>query len=116
MTEKQLKKLKRIELLELLIDQATEMEALQKKLEEAEAALQDRTIMLEKAGSIAEAALQINKVFAAVDLAAQDYLDNAKRTARLEAEAMLAEARAKCAQMEEEARKSQTPPVQEADQ
>ena len=78
MTEKELRKLKRVELLELLVEQATEMEELRSQLEEARRALADREILLKKAGSIAEAALALNQVFEAADRAARDYVNSVK--------------------------------------
>ena len=76
MTEKELKKLKNIDLLEMLIAQSREVEALRGKLEKAEKQLQDREIVLEKAGSIADAALRLNGVFEAAQMAAEQYLDS----------------------------------------
>lgn len=79
MTGKELKKLSRAELLELLLQQSREMERLQRKLDRAEKQLQSRQIMLEEAGNIAEAALRINEVFEAAQQAADQYLENVKR-------------------------------------
>ena len=62
MTEKELKRLSRSELLELLLAQTKEAERLEKKLEKAERMLSDRRLQLEKAGDIAHAALEINGV------------------------------------------------------
>jgi len=76
MTDKELRKLSRSELLELLIDQMEENEKLRKQLEEATAKLQDRHIILKKAGSIANAALELNKVFEAADAAARQYVES----------------------------------------
>ena len=55
MTDKELKRLSRGELLEMLIAQASENEKLKQELEDAQAALQDRSIAIDNAGSIAEA-------------------------------------------------------------
>lgn len=85
MTEKELRKLKRVELLELLVEQTTEMEELKAQLEEAQKALEDRKILLEKAGSIAEAALALNRVFEAADRAARDYVASVKAACSCEA-------------------------------
>lgn len=74
MTDKELRRLSRSELLEMLIAQTEENRQLKIKLERAEAQLRDRRIAVEKAGSLAEAALQLNRVFDAVDKAAQQYL------------------------------------------
>ncbi|MBQ1271458.1 MAG: DNA repair protein [Clostridia bacterium] len=79
MTDKELRKLTRAELLEMLISQMKENERLQEQVEELAAQLEDRRIMLEEAGSIAEASLRLNGVFQAAEKAAQQYLDNIKR-------------------------------------
>ena len=52
MTEKELRKLGRAELLELLLEQAREFEALEHRLNAAEAALQSQQLQLETCGSI----------------------------------------------------------------
>ena len=82
MTDKELRKLRRVELLELLVDQAAEMEELRRQLDQANEALAQRKIQLEEAGSIAEAALRLNGVFEAADKAAQEYLDSAREMAQ----------------------------------
>lgn len=79
MTEKELKRLSRSELLELLLVQTRETERLTKKLERAEKLLSNRQLEMEKAGDIAHAALAINGVMEAAQAAAQQYLDNIKR-------------------------------------
>ena len=79
MTEKELHRLSRRELLEMLIAQTAENDRLKTRLEQAEAQLQDRRIAIDKAGSLAEAALSLNGVFQAADAAAQQYLDNIQR-------------------------------------
>lgn len=78
MTNKALRKMHRGELLELLLIQMSENERLQAELDAANAALKNRAIVAEQAGSIAEAALRLNDVFAAADAAAAQYLENIK--------------------------------------
>ena len=79
MTDKDLKKLSRGELLELLIAQMKENEQLKASLEEAQAQLDDRKIIIDKAGTLAEASLQLNGVFQAAEAAAAQYLENIER-------------------------------------
>lgn len=74
MTDKELKRLKRTELLEMLLKVSKENEALRQQLDEANKKLEDRQIIMANAGSIAEAALQINGVFDAAQKAADQYL------------------------------------------
>ena len=73
-----LRKLSKLQLLELLAQQEKELQALRKELAEKNAALEDRRIQLENAGSIAEAALKINEVFEAAQKAADQYLESLK--------------------------------------
>ena len=76
MTDQELKKLSRNDLLELLIDQAKELDRLREELNVANRKLRDRKIMIDNAGSIAEAALQLNGVFAAAQEACAQYMEN----------------------------------------
>ena len=99
MTEKELRKLNRYQLLELLIIQTERADTLQKKLENAEAEMNDKSIRLSVLGSIAEASLQLGGVFEAAQKAADLYLDAAKK----KAEEMEAEARQKALFIIEEA-------------
>ena len=72
----ELKKLKRADLLEILIAQGKEIERLEKELEEAREELNNRIISIENIGSMAEAAFKLNHVFEAADAAAKQYLEN----------------------------------------
>lgn len=79
MTNRELKKLSRVELLELLLEESRENERLRAQLEEANEKLHSRRIEMEDAGSIAEAALKLNGVFEAAQQAAEQYLENVRR-------------------------------------
>ena len=79
MTDKELRRLSRSELLEMLIAQTAENDQLKTRLEQAEAQLRDRRIAIDKVGSLAEAALSLNGVFQAAEAAAQQYLENIQR-------------------------------------
>ena len=81
MTDKELRKLSRAELLEMLIQQTERNEELEAELKKAKTELRNRAITIENAGSLAEAALQINGVFEAADRAAKQYLRNVQRMA-----------------------------------
>ena len=106
MTEKELKKLNRYQLLELLIIQTERADELQKKLDEVQALLDSRDVKLTVMGSIAEASLQLGGVFEAAQNAADTYLNAAKERAaaieeeaRKDAERILNEAKQKAAQI-----------------
>ena len=81
MTDQELRKLSRADLLELLLEQSKENERLREQLRQAEERLADRKIEIETAGSIAQAALQLNGVFEAAQKAADQYLENIQRLA-----------------------------------
>ena len=74
-----LRKLKRVELLEKLIEIAEKNEQLIAENQRLRNELENRKIEVQAAGSIAEAALQINGVFTAAQEAADQYLLNIKR-------------------------------------
>lgn len=82
MTEHELRKLSRLDLLELLLKQMEENEQLRAELEEARKQLESREILIENAGSIAQASLQLSRVFEAAQMAADVYLENVRRMAR----------------------------------
>lgn len=82
MTDKELKHLNRAELLELLLVQTEENERLKQQLQDARAQLEDRRLLMEECGTMAEAALKLNGVFDAVDKAVRQYLENVQRKAR----------------------------------
>lgn len=72
------KRMSRKELLELLVLQSKKIEELNDELKRVNGLLKDREIIISTSGSIAEAALKLNKVFETAQLAADQYLDNIK--------------------------------------
>ena len=108
MTEKELRKLNRAELLEMLIAQSKEVEDLRAQVAELQKRLDDREICLDQAGSIAEASVLLNGVFEAAQAAAQQYLENIQmlsgRQEQVCAE-MERKTRERCEAMELEAQK-----------
>ncbi len=81
MTDKELKKLSRKELLEMLVIQTRRTEALEKEIEDLKAKLKRKEIVVEKTGNLAEAALKLNYVFEAAQRAADQYLYNVRSRA-----------------------------------
>lgn len=96
MTEKELKSLSRADLLDLLIAESKKARQLEEELKEARAELAARRLALDNAGSIAEAALQLNGVFEAAQAAGDQYLENIRELNRRQEES--------CARMERECR------------
>lgn len=117
MTQKELKHLSRGELLQMLIEQVEENQELKSALSQAQTELKNRRIALDNAGSIAEAALQLNGVFSSAQNACEQYLKNIRlyckqqkdaaarlvEESRAEAERLLAEARQECDRLRQEA-------------
>ena len=73
-----LRRLNRAQLLDMLYDVVKEKEELEQKLEETRQQLADKNIKIAESGSIAEAALKLNKVFEQAQAAADQYLYNMK--------------------------------------
>jgi hypothetical protein len=85
MTEQELRKLRRGDLLDLLLDLTKENEILRAQLDQTRKQLANRTIAIEKSGSIAEASLRLNGVFEAAQAACEQYTLNLRqRTENLE--------------------------------
>lgn len=113
MNERDLKRLSRGDLLEMLVAQGEELEAIKAKLAETEEKLQKRELDITEAGSIADASLKLNGVFEAAQAASQQYLDNIKlmserqqevcekleQESREKADALIAETTEKCDEM-----------------
>lgn len=117
MTDKEVKKLKRTELLEMLIEQTEENEKLKSANESLREQLAQRTITLENAGSIAEAALQVTKIFSEAQDSADRYLESirAKEAAMEQTLAQREKESAdKCATVEREVRARCEKTVEEA--
>ena len=113
MTEKELKKLNRSELLEILVAQGEKIETLEQQLADAQKALQDRRIEISSCGSIAEAALKLNHIFEDAESAAAQYLESVRLQEKTAGRIISdAEDRAalilKDAELQSEARKEQT--------
>ena len=116
MTDKEIKKLSRAELLQMLIQLSQENEDLRAQVTALEEQLTDRSIKIGSAGSIAEASLQLNGVFAAAEASVAQYLENItnqeelfdskRRAAEDKAEQIVAEAQRKAAEYEAQAKRN----------
>ena len=83
MTDKEIQKLRRKDLLQIMVGQSKEndglklqIEELKKEIEILKDKLADKAIKVDKAGTLAEASIQLNGVFEAAEKAAKQYLDN----------------------------------------
>ncbi len=94
MSNKELRKLSRAELLELLIEQGRENLAQEEQLKAAREELDSRQLKIDNCGSIAEAALQLSGVFEA----AQAAIDQYRQACEKRCADMLAECEKQCAE------------------
>ena len=76
MTDKQLRRLSRTDLLEILIDQQERIEELTEENKRLRREVEDKRLRISRAGSLAEASLAVNRVFEAAQQAADQYLSN----------------------------------------
>ena len=108
MTDKEIRKLSRLELLELMVTISEENDDLRQKADDLQKQLDARSIDIDSAGSIAEASLELSGVFEAAQDAADRYLENIRKigiSAKKDADRMIAKAKKTCADMEKDAEK-----------
>ena len=79
MNEKDFRKLKRVELYEIMLAQAEEIDNLRNQLTAAKKELKNKRIDIQRSGSIAEASLKLTKIFEEAQKAADLYLCNIKK-------------------------------------
>lgn len=94
-----LHRLKRVELLKILVSLSEENDTLRAEVDRLSKLLDDRNIQMKNVGSIAEAAVNVNGVFEAAQAAADQYLESIARMddeAKKRSEAMLAKAQGEC--------------------
>ena len=83
---KELRKMKKRELLEIMLKQGEEIDSLRARVKELEAEVAEKQAEMErhefeikKFGSIAEASLQVTNIFQEAEKAAKIYLENLRR-------------------------------------
>lgn len=76
MTHKELKRLRRSDLMEMLLELSKENLRLQEELQEANRKLEEREIAIAECGSLAEAALKLNRIFEDAQAACDQYRYN----------------------------------------
>lgn len=107
MTDRQLRKASRMDLLKLLLEQRKENEALRQQLLQAQEQLQQRQITIDQSGTLAEAALKLSGIFDAAETACQYYSENIRNLSGRQEEicrTMERETREKCDRMLEQAK------------
>lgn len=81
MADKELRKLKRSELVDIIYQMKKNEQKLQEENAELKRRLEDREIKMENVGSLAEAALALSDVFKAADEAVALYVEEINRRA-----------------------------------
>lgn len=104
MKDRELRRLRRGELVELIYTYQVREQELVRENAELKEQLASRKLTIQNAGSIAEAALQLSGVFEAAQEAADRYVQS-MADAQSKADVILAQARGQADQMLEEARK-----------
>ena len=86
MTDKELKKLTRTELLQILLQQAEEIENLRNRVDDLNTQIQNRNITCEKAGNIADAVLELSGFYESAEVALRLYIQSVLERVALELE------------------------------
>ena len=108
MTDRQLRKQSRLNLLKMLLEEKKEKEELLLQLQDARQQLQNRQVDIEQSGTLAEAALKLSGIFEAAEVACQQYTENIRNLSGRQEEIcrkMEQETREKCDKMLEHARR-----------
>lgn len=107
MTDRQLRKASRPDLLRLLLEEKKINEALRSQIQQMQLQLEARQLHMNQAGSLAEAALKLSGIFDAAESACQYYTENIRTLSGRQEEIcrkMEQETREKCDRMLEQAK------------
>ena len=107
MTERQLRRASRADLLKLLLEERKERECLREQISEMENQLQLRQIAIDQSGTLAEAALKLSGIFDAAETACRYYTENIRNLSGRQEEicrTMERDTREKCDRMMEQAK------------
>ncbi len=74
MTSRELRKESRAGLLEILLAQSREIDCLKAEVASLNEKLEEKELIMSRSGSIAEASLELNRVFEAAQLVADQYV------------------------------------------
>lgn len=117
MKTKELSKLSRLEILELLLEQSKEVERLNQEINELKEKVENKPVISNELGSLAEVSLEINSILENAQKAADIYLNNVKQMNRRQviepvdediyqkSQDMLAQTQYECERLKEETRK-----------
>lgn len=107
MTDRQLRKASRSDLLKLLLEEKKINEALHEQIQQMQLRLDSRQLHVNQAGSLAEAALKLSGIFDAAESACQYYTENIRALSGRQEEIcrkMEQETREKCDRMLDQAK------------
>ena len=107
MTDKELRKLSRTDLITIMLDLAKENSQLREELDQVKRELESRTIAIQNAGSLAAAAMELSGVFEAAEDACAQYTRNLQdRSSRIQqiCDQMEQQTQEKCERMVAQAR------------
>lgn len=103
MSDKKFRKISKKELLEILLSQAKRIEELEQELNQVNEELKSKRIVINEAGSIAEASLKLSGIFDLAQKTAEQYLMNIEeKCKKIENDAKI-----KCQNLEKERTKNQ---------
>lgn len=84
MDNRELRKLGRKDLLEIILEQTKRIEKLELDYEKVKKELNEKKILIQNAGSIAEASLALSSIFESADEAAKTFINNVEEFAKQE--------------------------------
>ena len=84
MTDKEFKRLRRSDLIEILYEYQKREKALSEEIASLKAELESRDLKIRNAGSIAEAVVKLNELFETAQKTADDYIEQVRRNAERE--------------------------------
>ncbi len=79
MNKKELKRLRKADLLDVIVNQSKEIDGLKKQLQQLREEFEKRDVIVKNAGSIADAVLNINQIFEVAQNTADQYIENVQR-------------------------------------
>lgn len=92
MTDKEFKRLRRSDLIEILYEYQKREKALNEEIAALKAELESRDLKIRNAGSIAEAVVKLNALFETAQKTADDYVEQVRRQANREIKEAASEA------------------------
>lgn len=109
MTDKEFKRLRRSDLIEILYEYQKREKALNEEIASLKSELEARELKIRNAGSIAEAVVKLNELFETAQKTADEYVEQVKRNAERETKEAASAAEQQTAQTEQSAPAPEAP-------